>query len=1195
MKQIKEVHASQSSVEDVLRGFVPRSVFSAELAAAARAIDAGDNVVVAGLPASGKTMLLAAVAAAKPDVVAVSANNDAARQLTYLSSKMSSEPRSNMSQTFIGAVLDHYNRWRRNQHRHEVRRAPDDEVVTWLDVILDTMRPPSEILGEKAVDWASTSKSRTFKAALLDATFRLRSQQVLWDSHLASKPSKDAVRDWVGEVSQQLRDYVSDIDNSAGSHLWALDMASIYEGYLQALREGAECPPVVVLDDWQNSNGFMLEIVRQWALGGTQVVACGLPELAIDENRGGDGTNLATLYECFKTIKAKSSSVHYLRTSLAAPQLQETWLALVREMGVSGEFYPVWEPADASSRPDDCTAEQSAPLATPGNTAAAVQLVTANTDYAQYRRLGSLLLEAHIFDAEPLEWNQMAVLVNNSSVAGALKDQLSAMGIPVVDSTDTVIIKVGGMSGWLLRALEFICVENEADFSACQDFDLPKFLRSPLLRFSNAQLWKLDSELSDRKACNEASASADASGEEGRKIQESHAAQPLTIGLLPSIHDFASQVLAGEDPEQGEYALGEIAGAGADETQEDASGSEVQGNVTRLKNVLECLRQTREYWLNHRGSVQMLLWKLWTGLSNARELQERAVLGALEEPVREELNQELDLVMDLFEAANWHQIRKPEEDAAEFVSGMLSQTMPERTVALHHKPPVSVTITKASGAISRHWKLVAVAGVNQDQWPNLRWPGDGLNSTMFDLSGDTRSDAEKTHAGFDWARKREYRDFFAAISRATRRLIISATDGPEAKPSRFYTSLAERGIPVVDREENLPSDMRTMLALLRRRTMEGTPEQQHEAAQILAALRESLPEANPQNWMGTLEVTRGSSSEVSSESSSSNRPSAGVYRVRASQVQRMLDNPLDAILQSYGFDNPDDDGYSPQTLGNILHRAAEIVGRRNWDVSRPKYSPKNPMPREDILAELQRETEKILQHFQLEGWAAQNFRRQLDYRIKNLAGFMYCHQEPSCFETEYDTELSASNGKGKIRYRARIDRIMFTDAGPMIVDYKTGKAEKKDTPCNLQLALYQYAFNRNKQVDEPAAIGAMIVALKESRVKTGAACFEQGALDGDNALSELSKKYTGAHRLLLEDASEWLRKKRQGESDFGKGDPDKMRLRDFVDDRVNLLVSMLSHSSLAQISNPEQYPPPDLIRLDVERPNQASQIEAGRS
>ena len=166
----------------------------------------------------------------------------------------------------------------------------------------------------------------------------------------------------------------------------------------------------------------------------------------------------------------------------------------------------------------------------------------------------------------------------------------------------------------------------------------------------------------------------------------------------------------------------------------------------------------------------------------------------------EAADRDLDAVLVLFDAAARFTDRLPGARTEVFLDHVLAQDLPADTIAPTADRGAAVRLLTAHAAKGLEWDLVAVAGVQEGIWPDLRLRGSLLGSErLVDvLAGRSAGGAAvanvvgQTSALLD----EERRLFHVAISRARHRLLVSAVasaavggDDHEEQPSRFLHEL----------------------------------------------------------------------------------------------------------------------------------------------------------------------------------------------------------------------------------------------------------------------------------------------------------------------------------------------------------------------------------------------------------------------
>lgn len=1139
----------------------------------------GEHVVVSGLPASGKTTLLAVLLNCWEESLALTGSGAQAKALARRAFDLRLDNAVvGDSRSFASAVWGFFNEMRRAADCSEVRLLSDAEVLAWMDPWLESNVPGG---------FAAAVGTQGFRQNLLDGLYRVRCVE--------KQRTLGALHPWVRGILGKLRQQVKTSQSQGGKNPWELDAGSLYEEYLQALEAGKHVaqPSLVLLDDWQNANGLMQEIVCQWAATGTQVVAVGLADLSCNEYRGGEPQALQQLAQRLQAnLSGRKVRQKMLTETYVNDRLESFWRDTVNTFGVSTTL-DLWKPlGEAHPVP------QEKPSAEDG--LSGVHLIEAANDARQYRFIGRFLQEVHLFSDPSVPYSQMAVLVNSKAVGHSVCQQLKSLGVPASLSEATSQINEGRFSAWLLRLLKLACAKTW-DFT---DFLITDFLQSEFFGWGSARLRQLDDALKDLAypMPRQSDFSQAADFESAISAWEMNTNK---LGILPWVKEFWEDLLASRPFHN-----------------QDLETVFALGDAKRLAELYEVLVKVQDLWQKDSGNVQMMLWVLWDGLGRGEELRELTFTSELDSIVRDQLNLELDLVMDLFKAADWYEQRYPGGDAAVFAKKMFDRSLPTVSVAPHHQSTDAVTITTPIGAASRHWKVVAVAGLNDGAWPSRSWPGDLLGTSMFDLSrDDTGTDCanlEVIKAGFQWSFHADLRRFLAAITRATETLVLGTTTGDFESPSPLVLRLADNPAIVVHKDvgeftskpegtensgagtasfallDNPPSNLRDMVARLRILTMLSDAQvqmlgvgsaEQSEAASLLAWLGNApgsaARAANPENWMGILRPTVVEPAVSAGETTVENKP---VFRIRASGMESLLNNPFDTEMSRLGYEDEREEEYNAAIIGTLIHKVAEEMGRRHWYGSSCDDKV-DKLKREEICEETAGLMEKLLEGSRAENWMFINFERRLNYLLKRMNEFLYDHQVPSLFECGYRMTIPDSNNLGQISYTARIDRVLFTESGIVLADYKTGSLTNYTKPKvanNLQLLLYQKAFNEGRPIGGApqglVADAAWIVGLRGDKTTVVA----QGSLADELTVVKIAKPFTAQHRLLLQDSQTWIEKKRRGETDFGLGDPEGTTLAEFLQDRVNLAVAALAGRQLVQRQESGSFFKANTLPVEVE-------------
>jgi superfamily I DNA/RNA helicase/RecB family exonuclease len=431
------------------------------------------------------------------------------------------------------------------------------------------------------------------------------------------------------------------------------------------------------------------------------------------------------------------------------------------------------------------------------------------------------------------------------------------------------------------------------------------------------------------------------------------------------------------------------------------------------------------------ATAQTVLWAVWAATGLAERWSAYALAGG---PAGLRADRDLDSVLALFRAAETFVDRMPGAPVAAFVDYLASQDLPADSLAASAQGAGAVEALTPPGAAGREWDVVVVAGVQDGVWPDLRLRDSLLGSqALVELIAGRSEDGRVVGAE---ARRQvltdELRAFAVAVSRARRRLLVTAVEDTEEAPSVFCDLVSPRNdggdgpdprrVPV-----GPPLDLRGVVAAARselvRAAALSTPGTQ-PAATLLADLSAAgVAEADPSTWYGVAGV----SSEV---------PLWGAQdtvKVSPSKVETVTTCALRWALEAAGGTKPD---ATHQTLGTLLHSIAQ---------SYPKGS----------LTELKKELDRRWPELALpEGWPSLQLRKRAERMVERLADYLADSGEPILVEADFDLQV------GRARLRGQVDRVEDAgEGGVTVADLKTGKsaASKDKATENPQLGAYQLA------------------------------------------------------------------------------------------------------------------------------------------
>ncbi|GAA4208239.1 ATP-dependent DNA helicase [Actinocatenispora rupis] len=469
--------------------------------------------------------------------------------------------------------------------------------------------------------------------------------------------------------------------------------------------------------------------------------------------------------------------------------------------------------------------------------------------------------------------------------------------------------------------------------------------------------------------------------------------------------------------------------------------------AVRIAGLLATARRTA----HQPGATALdVLWEVWQQSGLAERWTRLALAGGQRGAAAD---RDLDAVVALFDAARRFTERLPGAGPAAFGEHVAAQQLPGDSLAPTGERGEAVRILTVHASKGLEWDLVAVPGVQEGTWPDLRLRGSLLGSELLvDLASGRRPDpagaepadppAVGTAAHRAALLDEERKLFYVATTRARERLIVSAVaagDGEEL-PSRFVTELTDTDLPgtaELPRALTLPAlvaELRTVVS-----DVDGEPARRRAAARQLARLAAAgVPGAHPASWWGMGAL-------------SDERPLAGpgeTVEVSPSTVENVRRCGVRWVLERHGGANPPG---VEQSVGTLVHNAAaeadDLSALRkfldeHWD--------EVEFPARWVVDRKRAEADRMLD--KLAEWLADNPRRLV------------------ATERRFRTKLPPRPDEPEVELTGAVDRLELDEYGrPVIIDLKTGGTAPTDAAAaeHPQLAAYQVAAGHDAFAELP--------------------------------------------------------------------------------------------------------------------------------
>ena len=422
------------------------------------------------------------------------------------------------------------------------------------------------------------------------------------------------------------------------------------------------------------------------------------------------------------------------------------------------------------------------------------------------------------------------------------------------------------------------------------------------------------------------------------------------------------------------------------------------------------------------GTPREVLWALWERTRLAERWQDEAPDGRGARA--DEAHRSLDAVMGLFFALQRHEEQDSEQPIAELLEDLLQSAVPEDSLAQRSQREV-VTVTTPQGAIGREYGVVAVIGVQDGVWPNLRARGSLLGTTALErwLRGGEALPPSRRDTIHD-----ELRLFAHSCARARDEILVVAIADEDQHPSPFFGFGRDR------LRDDLPSARLTLRGLTAEMRRRLTVDPEDEAAlRALAALAgEQVTGAHPDEWYGVL-----SPSTTAPLYDLEGDPELRVP-VSPSQLERAENCPLDWALAALGGGG----GSMQAGLGTLVHHALETA---------EGHDP------QQLLDTVLSEWRKL--PFEAE-WESERTRRLAEAQTRGLAAYLRDFDASERRLLGRETRFAVPIDRAVLRGMAdRIEATPRSDGGVEItvLDLKTGRnlPTKAEAETHAQLQAYQ--------------------------------------------------------------------------------------------------------------------------------------------
>jgi hypothetical protein len=471
-----------------------------------------------------------------------------------------------------------------------------------------------------------------------------------------------------------------------------------------------------------------------------------------------------------------------------------------------------------------------------------------------------------------------------------------------------------------------------------------------------------------------------------------------------------------------------------------------------LKRIADVIAEARKVVrMNSKGANKVdiadLIWAIWSTAKNyegdslANTWRSRALKGGMRGAAAD---RDLDAVITLFESARRFAERMPGSDPQLFLDQILSESIQSDAIAARGQRGEVVSVMTVHSAKGLEWDLVAITGLQEGVWPNLKARGSLLGSERLVESERTQATARREieASAANALVEDERRLLKVAISRAKTALVVTAySKEDDSEPSQYFEEIYEvvHGISSIDAEVvDLPRSLtpQALVSTLRQNLEASDAGNKEFSARLLRTLaNKEIQSAKVENWLGGLGLS----------TNEPILPPDAQVSVSPSNLQSFSECGLKWFIEKSGGRDGDS---TAQLLGIAIHSLAAML----------KGEP--GLTFDELATRLENGWQLIDGN---KGWVRDY---QFKLALEKLEKFYKWHATNKSNRNLFAVEAEFEKVIGRALFNGSVDRVEVDDEGRVyIVDLKTGapditkkKAEDHKQLAGYQLAVYEEAF-----------------------------------------------------------------------------------------------------------------------------------------
>ena len=481
--------------------------------------------------------------------------------------------------------------------------------------------------------------------------------------------------------------------------------------------------------------------------------------------------------------------------------------------------------------------------------------------------------------------------------------------------------------------------------------------------------------------------------------------------------------------------------------------------LTSLKRINDLIKVAKKS-LSSSSDISDLLWSIWSNGKNyegdliSQIWQQTALAGGVRGGIAD---QNLDAVITLFEVARRFSERLPGAKPSLFIDQLLGEKILSDSITATAQRGEVVQVMTVHSAKGLEWQYVALAGMQEGSWPNLKQRGSLLGSErLVEIFRHGISNAEQLDAiSAAGLAEDEKRLLNVALTRASKQIFITAVAHEDNQPSRYFEKLAPEDIQVSQTQRSITQP--ALVAALRRMASYASDEDSKFAAKALKTLASNgVRAADPKNWIGITPP-------------STELPVIGEdeqLRISPSSLESFTECGLKWMLEQSGGKDADS---TAQVLGSAIHViAAQLKDQPSLTLDQLEAKLKGAWSLIDMN----------------KGWIKDYEYRRAALMLQKFYGWHLSNKNKLIgVEEKFEFKLGNAVVSGSI------DRVELTSEGKYyIVDLKTGATpiSFEDAQSNKQLQSYQLAVVNDgfkNKLEHQEVAGAQLIFVGDHKGK----------------------------------------------------------------------------------------------------------------